>query len=153
MTYALAILIITVCSLLHDGDYLSKGKCVAIHALGLAFITGGLTATASDMSLIFTLNNWYAVAASLASVGIFWGVFRRGLIAQAELTALNAHDDATMYRIVKEYPPYLGYVPMWITKFVVTLPYQAYHRRIQSGLIALLLTAPISAIPVWGGVI
>lgn len=133
MEYLLAILIITLCSLLHDGDYLSKGFVVAIHAILVALVAGG---------------SWYGVAASLASVGIFWGVFRRGLIAQAELSAING--SGMIKAIVKAYPPYLGYVPMWITKFVVTLPYIQWHRRIQSGLIALLLTAPISAIPVLG---
>lgn len=132
MEYLSVILIITVCSLLHDGDYASKGVCVALHAIFAALVVDGV----------------WGYAAALASVGIFWGVFRRGWMAKAELTALNLHDDATMYKIVKAYPPYIGYVPMWITKFVITLPHEAWHRRIQSGLIALLCTAPISAIPV-----
>lgn len=132
MEYLSVILIITVCSLLHDGDYASKSVCVALHAIFAALVVDGVL----------------GCTAALASVGIFWGVFRRGWMAKAELTALNLHDDATMYKIVKAYPPYIGYVPMWITKGVVKLPFQARHRRIQSGLIALLCTAPISAIPV-----
>lgn len=144
MEYLSVILIITVCSLLHDGNYtvtwakkligekygkyFGKGFVVALHTIAACLVTNPI--------------------AALASVGIFWGVFRRGWQAKAELTALNLHDDATMYKIVKAYPPYIGYIPMWITRLVVKLPFQAWHRRIQSGLIALLCTAPISAIPV-----
>lgn len=132
MEYLIVVLIITVCSLLHDGDYASKGVCVALHALLAVLAVDGV----------------WGYAAALASVGIFWGVFRRGLIAQAELTAIRLKDEPSINAIVKAYPPYLGYVPKYITIGILELPFEAYYRRIQSGLIALLWTGHLSALPV-----
>jgi hypothetical protein len=120
--------------LLHDGDYADKGVCVGLHGIIAA--------------LLLHDYGWYGYIAAATSVAVFWGIFRRGWQAKAELTALNLHDQATFFAIVKTYPAYLGYVPMWITKGIVKLPFQVWHRRIQSGLIALLWTGHISALPV-----
>ena len=134
MEYLLVVLIITICSLLHDGDYVSKAVAVAIHGVLVAILMQG--------------NGVWGYAAALASVGIFWGVFRRGWQAKAELTAIRLKDEPSINAIVKAYPPYLGYVPKYITVLILMCPFELYYRRIQSGLIALLWTGHISALPV-----
>lgn len=132
--YLLTVLIITICSLLHDGDYAPKWLVVTIHAVLVALL----------------MDSWQVgVIASLLSIVTFWGIFRRGWQAKAELNALG--DNGDMDAIVKAYPPYLGYVPKYITAQVVKLPYKKWHRRIQSGLIALLWTGHFSAIPILVG--
>lgn len=134
MTYLFAVILITVCSLLHDGDYVPKWIAFTLHGVLLALALYGY--------------GYYGLVASAASVGIFWGVFRRGWMAKAELTAIRLKDEPSINAIVKAYPPYLGHVPKYITIGILNLPFESHYRRIQSGLIALLWTGHISALPV-----
>lgn len=153
MLYLSAVFLITICSLLHDSDnpavfitkrygekygkWFGKWFVVALHGVVIYFIAR----VAVDNDLI-------AVIASLTSVGIFWGIFRRGSEAKAELTAIRLKDEPSINAITKAYPLYLGYVPKYITIGVLILPFPSYYRRIQSGLIALLWTGHISSLPV-----
>ena len=134
MIYLSAVILITICSLLHDGDYVPKWVAMAIHVLGVWALIGT------------GFGFWVA----LASLGIFWGVFRRGWIAKAELTAIRLKDEPSINTIVKAYPAYCGYIPKYITILILKLPFEVYYRRIQSGLIALLWTGHLSALPVLG---
>ena len=132
MLYLSAVLLITICSLLHDGDYVPKWVAMALHGVGVALMFG----------------NYAGLFTALASVGIFWGIFRRGWMAKAELTAIRLKDEPSINAIVKAYPAYCGYVPKYITILILQLPSELHYRRIQSGLIALLWTGHISALPV-----
>jgi len=134
MTYLFAILAITGCSLAHDSDTLKKASCVIIHALLLLLAMGGY--------------GWIDLAATAVSVGIFWGVFRRGWQAKAELTAIRLKTPEAIDAIINEYPFNLGHIPRLITIQVIKFPYESWQRRLQSALIAVLFTAPISAMPV-----
>lgn len=156
MIYLAAVVITTICSLLHDSDnpaawitkyfgeeygkWFGKPFVVALHGMLLWVL--------ADLQIGTTIGTYTGLAASLASVGIFWGVFRRGWMAKAELTAIRLKDEASINAIVKAYPPYLGYISMIITQLVLKLPDNLWYRRIQSGLIALLWTAPISSLPI-----
>lgn len=131
MILLFAILIITICSLLHDSDGLPKRTIIAIHFVALSLL----------------LASWVGFIAAAASVGLFWGVFRRGWQAKAELTAITTRTPEAIRDIINSYPLYLGYVPAYITQLVLKLPLGAWYRRVQSGLIALLWTGPISALP------
>ena len=136
MIYLSAVLLITICSLLHDGDYVPKWVAMALHGVLLAIALHGY--------------GYWALLASVTSVGLFWGVFRRGWMAKAELTAIRLKDEPSINAIVKAYPLYLGYVPKYITIGILYLPFEPHYRRIQSGLIALLWTGHLSALPVLG---
>ncbi len=137
MIYLAAVIITTICSLLHDGDYVPMWVAMALHGI--------------LMSYLLIDHGYFGIFTSVASACIFWGVFRRGWMAKAELTAIRLKDEPSINAIVKAYPPYLGYVPMFITQLVLKLPYILWYRRIQSGLIALLWTAPISSLPILFG--
>lgn len=164
MLYLSAVLLITICSLLHDSDnpaawitnrygekygkWFGKWFVVTLHGVGLASVLGVLSLSFDHLSITLSIVDVYGLAAAIASAGIFWGVFRRGWQANAELTAIRLKDEPSINAIVKAYPPYLGYVPKYITIGVLMLPFSSHYRRIQSGLIALLWTGHISALPV-----
>lgn len=130
-----SVLITALCSLLHDGDYLDKASCIIIHLL----LTG----------IFLGAYEWQSWGIAAAVVGIFWPMFRRGWQAKAELTAIRLQTPEAVKAIVGAYPMSSGYVPMWVTRVVIMLPFKDWHRRIQSGLIALLWTGPISSSPIF----
>jgi hypothetical protein len=150
MTYILAVLLITICSLLHDGDYPAVWGEKWLGEKYAKYLGKWIAFALHGGALAYLLNDYgvWGYITSLTSVAIFWGIFRRGWIAKAELTAIRLKDEPSINAIVKAYPPYLGYTPKYITIGILKLPFEAYYRRIQSGLIALLWTGHLSALPV-----
>lgn len=158
MTYLFAVLLITACSVIHDGDYqallhrsLGKAHVVIVQIIIMLAITGAMGASFGHSSMTISIKDYPALIAALSSIGIFWGVFRRGWQARTELNAIHYRTQSFIDDIATVYPWKLGIVPRFITIQVLKLPCERWHRRIQSGLIAILWTAPISAIPVLVG--
>ena len=164
MLYLSAVLLTTICSLLHDSDnpaawitnrygekygkWFGKWFVVTLHGVGLASVLGVLSLSFDHLSITLSIVDIYGLAAAIASAGIFWGVFRRGWIAQAELTAIRLKTWDAINAIPAAYPYGLGFVPKYLTVLVLHLPDLGWNRRLQSALLGLLWTGPISQLPI-----
>lgn len=135
MEYLSVVLLIVLFSLLHDCDYFTKPLCVGLHGILTAYV--------------LSAYGIFGILATIAILSIFWGYFRRGPQAKAELTGIRLATREAILKILKVYPKPIEYFPRLITKIVIRLPLKPWHRRIQSGLIALVCTGPVSALPAY----